>query len=56
MAGLHQDHGHGGAGSRAAEHLTYNQAPAYIRGPGPLDLGDRALLLLPLDNTALGAL
>jgi hypothetical protein len=28
---------HGGAGSRAAGHLTYNQTPAYIRGSGPLD-------------------
>jgi hypothetical protein len=32
-----QDHGHRGASSRAARHLTCNQAPAYIRGPGPLD-------------------
>jgi hypothetical protein len=28
---------HGGAGSRAAGHLTYNQTPAYIRGSRPLD-------------------
>jgi hypothetical protein len=27
---------HGGAGSRPKCYLTYNQAPAYIRGPGPL--------------------
>jgi hypothetical protein len=27
---------HGGAGSRAADHLIYNQTPAYIRGSGPL--------------------
>jgi hypothetical protein len=32
-----QRHSHGGAGSRAAGHLTYNQALAYIRGSGPLD-------------------
>jgi hypothetical protein len=25
-----------GAGNWAAGHLTYNQTPAYIRGPGPL--------------------
>jgi hypothetical protein len=29
--------GHGGAGSRAAGHLTYNQTPGYIRGSRPLD-------------------
>jgi hypothetical protein len=29
--------GHGGAGSRTASHLTYNQTLAYIRGSGPLD-------------------
>jgi hypothetical protein len=28
---------HGGASSRMAGHLTYNQTPAYIRGSGPLD-------------------
>jgi hypothetical protein len=28
---------HEGAGSRAADHLTCNQTPAYIRGSGPLD-------------------
>jgi hypothetical protein len=28
---------HGGAGSRAAGHLTCNQIPAYIRGSGPVD-------------------
>jgi hypothetical protein len=27
---------HGGAGSRPNRYLTCNQAPAYIRGPGPL--------------------
>jgi hypothetical protein len=35
--GSRQGHGHGGAGSRPERHLTCNQAPAYIRGPGPLD-------------------
>jgi hypothetical protein len=38
--------GHGGAGSRPECHLTYNQAPAYIRGPGPLVWGDRIFFLL----------
>jgi hypothetical protein len=32
-----QDRSRGGAGSRAASHLTCNQTPAYIRGFGPLD-------------------
>jgi hypothetical protein len=36
-SGSRQDHSHGGADSRAASHLTYNQTPAYIRGSGPLD-------------------
>jgi hypothetical protein len=27
---------HGGAGSRAAAHLIYNQTHAYIKGSGPL--------------------
>jgi hypothetical protein len=36
-SGSRQDRGHGGAGSRAAGHLTCNQTPAYIRGSGPLD-------------------
>jgi hypothetical protein len=35
--GPRQDRCHGGAGSRAGGHLTCNQAPAYIRAPGPLD-------------------
>jgi hypothetical protein len=33
-AGPHQDRGHEGAGNRTP---NCNQAPAYIRGPGPLD-------------------
>jgi hypothetical protein len=36
--------------------LNCNQAPAYIRGPGLLEWGDRTLLLPPLDYTTLGAL
>jgi hypothetical protein len=35
--GPFQDRGHGGADSRATGHQNYNQAPAYIRGSGPLD-------------------
>jgi hypothetical protein len=38
--GSRRGRGHGGAGSRPDRHLTYNQAPAYIRGPGPLVWGD----------------
>jgi hypothetical protein len=36
-SGSRQDRSHGGASSRAADHLTCNQTPAYIRGSGPLD-------------------
>jgi hypothetical protein len=36
-SGSRQDRSHGGAGSRAAGHLTCNQTPAYIRGSGPLE-------------------
>jgi hypothetical protein len=36
-SGSRQDRGHGGAGSRAAGHLTCNRTPAYIKGSGPLD-------------------
>jgi hypothetical protein len=35
--GSHRGCSHGGAGSRAAGHLTCNQTPTYIRGSGPLD-------------------
>jgi hypothetical protein len=34
--GSRQGRGHEGAGSRSELHLTCNQAPAYIMGPGPL--------------------
>jgi hypothetical protein len=34
--GSHQGRRRRGAGSRPNRYLTYNQAPAYIRGPGPL--------------------
>jgi hypothetical protein len=36
-SGSRQDRSHGGAGSRAAGHLTCKQTPVYIRGSGPLD-------------------
>jgi hypothetical protein len=36
-SGSRQDRSHGEAGSRAANHLTCNQTPAYIKGSGPLD-------------------
>jgi hypothetical protein len=51
-----QDRSRGGAGSRAAGHITCNQTPAYIRGSRPLDWGGPILLLPPLDRTARGAL
>jgi hypothetical protein len=35
--GSRRGHGHGGAGSQTASHLTCNQTPAYIRGSGPLN-------------------
>jgi hypothetical protein len=35
--GSYRGRSHGGAGSRAAGHLTCNQTPAYIRGSRPLD-------------------
>jgi hypothetical protein len=35
--GPHPDRGHGGARSRAAGRLNCNHAPAYIRGPRPLE-------------------
>jgi hypothetical protein len=41
--GSRQGRGHGGAGSRPERYLTCNQAPAYIRGPGPLVWGIRSL-------------
>jgi hypothetical protein len=34
--GSRQGRRRGGAGSRLNRYLTCNQAPAYIRGPGPL--------------------
>jgi hypothetical protein len=55
-SGSRQGRSRGGAGSRAADHLTCNQTPAYIRGSGPLDEGDPILLLPPLDRTAREAL
>jgi hypothetical protein len=45
-----------GAGSRPNRYPTCNQAPAYIRGPGPLVWGGSDLLLPPLARTARGAL
>jgi hypothetical protein len=51
-----QGPGHEGAGSRPECHLTCNQAPAYIRGPGPLAWGGSDLFLPPLARTARGAL
>jgi hypothetical protein len=36
-SGSRQDRSHGGAGSRAAGHLTCNQTPTYIKGSRPLD-------------------
>jgi hypothetical protein len=47
---------HRGAGSRPKCYLTCNQAPACIRGPGPLVEGRSDLLLPPLARTARGAL
>jgi hypothetical protein len=44
--GSRQGRGHGGAGSRPKHHLTCNQAPAYIRGPGPLIWGDPIFFFL----------
>jgi hypothetical protein len=34
-SGSRQDRSRGGAGNRAADHLTCNKSPAYIRGSGP---------------------
>jgi hypothetical protein len=37
---------HGGASSRTNCHLTCNQTPAYLRGSGPSDWGDRIFFFL----------